>query len=174
MAGRFTQEDISKLSDRTIFFDANILMYLYWPTSPKSWAVNSYSSIYKQLLSNKNMLALNTFVLSEFINRALRFEWGKNTNKETDFKLFRQSNDGQQTQTDVFDVVKNKILPYFSLTNKILNSAEIKNLLVVDTLDFNDKIILDVCRAHNMVLLTNDADFSKSDVDILSANPKLR
>lgn len=174
MASRFTQSDISKLSGRTVFFDANILMYLFWPTSPKSWAVTSYSSIYKRLLSSKNILALNTFVLSEFINRALRFEWQIKTNKTIDYKLFRQSKDGQQTQIDVFDVAKNKILPYFSLTDRILNSAGIKNLLVVDILDFNDKIILDVCKANNMVLLTNDADFSKSDIDILSANSKLR
>lgn len=130
MASRFTQSDISKLSGRTVFFDANILMYLFWPTSP--------------------------------------------TNKTIDYKLFRQSKDGQQTQIDVFDVAKNKILPYFSLTDRILNSAGIKNLLVVDILDFNDKIIFDVCKANNMVLLTNDADFSKSDIDILSANSKLR
>ena len=46
-------------------------------------------------------------------------------------------------------------------------------MLVVDTLDFNDKIIYDICKTYNLVLLTHDADFSKSDIDILSANPKL-
>lgn len=31
MANRFKQADISALSGRTIFFDANVVIYLFWP-----------------------------------------------------------------------------------------------------------------------------------------------
>ena len=46
-------------------------------------------------------------------------------------------------------------------------------MLTIDRLDFNDKIILDVCKTQDMILLTNDSDFADADVDILSANPKI-
>ena len=53
-------------------------------------------------------------------------------------------------------------------------SGILEELLVVDELDFNDKIIFSLCKEKNMVLLTNDSDFVQSDIDILSANPKLK
>ena len=129
-------------------------------------------------------MAINTFVLSEVINRVLRIELEnedkkkkkkkKNKNKKKiDFKSFRNSPKGQSIQKDIFDITKNKILKYFQVIDKQLTTDNIKNMLSLDTLDFNDKIILDVCKTHNMVLLTNDADFANADIDILSANQKI-
>ena len=78
-----------------------------------------------------------------------------------------------QAQKDVFDIIRNRILTSFKVIDTQRTSEDIKNMLVVDTLDFNNKIIYDICKTYNLVLLTHDADFSKSDIDILSANPKL-
>lgn len=94
MANRFTQDDLSKISGRTVFFDANIILYLFWPVFSKGNAPQKYAAIFGKLLKNKNDLALNTFVISEVINRVLRLEWGNQTNKNIDFKQFRNSDAG--------------------------------------------------------------------------------
>ena len=62
---------------------------------------------------------------------------------------------------------------FLQVIDKQLMVIDIKNMLVVDKLDFNDKIIVDVCKTNNLILLTHDADFSNADVDTLSANPNL-
>ena len=173
MAKRFKISDIPDLSGRTVFFDANIILYLFWPVFSKGNKLQHYSSIFGKLHSNKNPLAINTFVLSEVINRVLRIEWDNKTKKNIEFKLFRNSSEGQSIQKDIFDITKNKILKYFQVIDKQLTTDNIKNMLSLDTLDFNDKIILDVCKTHNMILLTNDADFANADIDILSANQKI-
>lgn len=118
-------------------------------------------------------MAINTFVLSEVINRVLRMEWENKTGKSINFKSFRNSSEGLSVQKDIFDMIEDKILKYFQVIDKQLTTTDIKNMLIVDRLDFNDKIILDVCKARNMILLTNDADFKDTDIDILSANPKI-
>lgn len=174
MAKRFTISDIPNLSGRTIFFDANILIYLFWSIGNEA---QLYSSIFGKLYSNKNNMAINTFVLSEVINRVLRIEWkneDEKNKKKIDFKSFRNSSKGQSVQKDIFDIIKNKILKYFQVIDKQLTITDIKNMLVIDRLDFNDKIIFDVCKAHNMILLTHDADFKDTDIDILSANQKFQ
>ena len=127
-------------------------------------------------------MAINTFVLSEVINRVLRIELknedeknkDKKNKKKIDFKSFRNSSKGKSVQKDIFDIIKNKILKYFQVIDKQLTITDIKNMLTIDRLDFNDKIILDVCKAHNMILLTHDADFKDTDIDILSANQKFQ
>lgn len=173
MAKRYKQSDIPNFSCRIVFFDANIIIYLFWPVySKRNWA-QKYASIFGKLLANKNKLAVNSFVLSEVINRILRIEWETKTNKTCDFKSFRDTKDGRQIQNDIFAIIVDKVLSSFSVIDRRLTADDIKKFLTVDALDFTDKIICDVCRTHNMILLTNDADFTNADVDILSANPKL-
>ena len=174
MAGRFTAADIPGLSGRTVFFDANVVMYLFWPVlSEGNWS-DKYASIFGKLLANKNPLAVNSFILSEVINLVLRLEYNGYENAYSGFKIFRDSSDGRKVQEDIFDILKDKVLNYFSVTDKQMTAADIKNMLAVDNLDFNDKIIVDVCKEYNMVLLTNDADFAAAGIDILSANKRLR
>jgi len=174
MAKRFKISDIPDLSGRTIFFDANIILYLFWPVYSKGNEPRHYSSIFGKLYLNKNPMAVNTFVLSEVINRVLRMDWENKTGKSISFKSFRNSSDGLSAQKDIFDMIEDKILKYFQVIDKQLTTTDIKNMLIVDKLDFNDKIIFDVCKAHNMILLTHDADFKDTDIDILSANQKFQ
>lgn len=174
MAKRFKISNIPDLSGRTIFFDANILIYLFWPVFSKGNEPQRYSSIFGKLCSNKNPMAINTFVLSEVINRVLKMEWENKTRKSIEFKPFRNSSDGQSVQKDIFKIIQNIILQSFQVIDKQLTTTDIKNILTIDNLDFNDKIILDVCKAHNMILLTHDADFKDADIDILSDNQKFQ
>ncbi|MDQ7785688.1 MAG: hypothetical protein RDU20_22600, partial [Desulfomonilaceae bacterium] len=39
--------------------------------------------------------------------------------------------------------------------------------------DFNDQVIVEVCRAHGLKLITDDGDFRGAGLDVLTANPNL-
>ena len=60
----------------------------------------------------------------------------------------------------------------FSITDKHLTNKDFDKLLVVDSLDFNDKVIVETCKEFNLILLTHDSDFPSTDLDILSLNIK--
>ncbi len=168
---KYARKDIQKLKGRAIFFDANVLIYLFW-SIPNDSKAERYASFFSVLLENKNRLVVNSFVLSEVINRELRIEYN-NSDKTLDFKEFRNSPDGIQAQKDIFEIVKGRILNTFSVIDEKLSAQDIAAMLTVDKLDFNDKIIADTCRKNNFVLLTHDADFSNSDIEILTANNNL-
>lgn len=176
MKARYGINDIKHINGRPIFFDANIIIYLFWATSSNRSAPKRYSSLFSSLIGQGNPLFLNTHVISEVINRELRVSLefqNYKANGHNDFKAFRDTQDGQKVQEDIFSIVHENILTTFSLTECTINNDELSKLLIVDTLDFTDKLIVDVCKKNDMILLTHDSDFNNSDIEILSANPKL-
>lgn len=172
MKMRYTASSILSLKSRTFFFDANSLIYIFWPTSPDSQAAADYGSILATLLKNNAILATNEIVISEIINRILRIEFNKTGMLPDAFKKFRDSPEGRSVQEDIYTIIKNRILHRFHVASEILSKEDVHSLLTVSNLDFNDKIIELCCKKKGMILLTHDSDFSSSDVDILSANKK--
>ena len=115
-------------------------------------------------------------VLSEFVNRAIRIEYEnyKNTNGFCKYKQFRNSQDGQQTISDVYNTIKSAIIGSFQVSGKCFDEGDINQFLSLDRLDFSDKAIELICQENNFILLTNDGDFRNSSLDILSENRSLR
>lgn len=74
MANCYTKSQIPQLKERTIFFDANILVYLFVPTGNR-YCENGYSSVFSLLIKQKNKFVVDFIVLSEFINRAIRIDY---------------------------------------------------------------------------------------------------
>jgi len=172
MRMRYTASSIPSLKDRTFFFDANSLIYIFWSTSPDSQEAVDYGSIYATLVRNNATLAINEIVISEIINRVLRIEFGKTGMTKDKFKEFRDSEEGQSVQEDIYAIIKNKILDKFQIISDNCSKEEVSSFLSISKLDFNDKVIELLCKKKNMILLTHDHDFSSSDVDILSSNKK--
>lgn len=174
MRMRYTASNIPSLKERSVFFDANSLIYIYWPTSPDTEEATDYGSIMASLIKNNATLVVNEIVLSEVINRVLRFEFFKSDFPEEHFKEFRDSEEGKSVQNDIYEIIRNRILTRFKITSESFSKEELNSLLIVTKLDYNDKLIELCCKKNNMILLTHDSDFSSSDVDILSANSKLK
>ena len=184
MRMRYTASNIPSLKNRTVFFDANPLIYIFWPTTTDSKAANDYCSILATLMKNNVNLAVNEIVFSEIINRILRIEFNKTGfNKDEfnktelpkgKFKEFRDSAEGKSVQEDIYKIIKNRILNIFQITNESFSKEDFDSMLTATKLDFNDKLIELLCKKKNMLLLTHDFDFSSSDVDILSANRKFK
>lgn len=174
MKMRYTASNIPSLRNRTVFFDANLLIYIYWPTSPDAEEVTDYGSIMASLIKNNITLVINEIVLSEVINRVLRFEFYKSDFPKEQFKEFRDSEEGQLVQKDIYEIIRNKILSRFQVTSESFSKEELNSILTVTKLDYNDKLIELCCKKNNMILLTHDSDFFSSDLDILSANKKIK
>lgn len=174
MKMRYNASSIPSLKNKTFFFDANSLIYIFWPTSPDSQEAVDYGSILATLINNNAVLAINEIVVSEIVNRILRLEFNKRNMPKDRFKEFRDSTEGQSVQEDIYTIIRNRILNRFQVISEIYSKDEVCTLLNTSKLDFNDKIIELLCKKKGMILLTHDHDFAESDVDILSANKILR
>lgn len=168
MAINYKLEDVNKLKDRAVFFDANILIYLFWPTGQYRFEEN-YASAFRNLLRQKNKMFVDFLIISEVINRVIRIEHQK-INPNQKFKDFRNSQEGQDALNDIYLIVKQDVLNQFEVVGKVFDKQDIESKLIIDELDFVDKAIIELCKEHNLVLLTNDRDFKNADLDILTGN----
>jgi predicted nucleic acid-binding protein len=177
MKARYSIDNIDKLKDREFFFDANILIYLFWPTGSHSWE-ESYSSIFNQLFRSNKMI-INYTVVSEVVNRVIQTEYKKYLKNEDlsrdklSYKQYRNSEEGQGAIKDIYYLLKDTILPFFDVNDAEYSIDVINSFLELDSLDFGDKAIEYLCRENNYILLTNDSDFKNSDIELLSSNPTI-
>lgn len=178
MATKYRLQNIQNISERKIFFDANVLIYIFWPSGSYHWESN-YSSLFGRLLHQKNELVVDYIVISEIVNRAHRLEYDKYltsnsiTRNNFSYKRYRNSDEGQVSMTDIYIIIQANILNNFTVVGKIFSKEDIQSFLTIDSLDFSDKGILAICKENTFVLLTNDADYKAADIDILSSNPTI-
>lgn len=169
MATRYRLQDVAQLIGRDVFLDANILIYLFWPTGQQFFEQN-YARVFGNLLRQNNKLCVDFLVISEVINRVIRIEHQK-INPVQKFKDFRNSQEGQEALKDIYLIIQNNVLSRFDIIGKTFSKQDIENSLIVDELDFVDKATVALCKENALVLLTNDKDFKNTDLDILTGNP---
>ena len=76
MATKYTLKDISTIRDRKVFFDANVLIYIFWPSGYYR-REPGYSSAFGSLFRQKNELLVDFIVISEIVNHTHRLEYKK-------------------------------------------------------------------------------------------------
>lgn len=169
---RYRLEDLGTVKNKALFFDANVLLYIFWPTvsSTNQWAITAYSKLFANCIRQSVPLCLDAWVISEFINRAIRLE--KEKSEILEFKAYRKSPDGRSATRDIQSVIQSKILPHFDVIGKAFDKKDLAAIDLENT-DFNDLLIEKTCKKYGCVLATNDADFASSALDIISANRKL-
>lgn len=178
MANKYSTQDIAVLQSRKVFFDANVLIYINWPTGSLYWE-GLYSQIFGRLRRQQNELMVDFIVISEVINRAIRLEYEKYLGangilkNNLSFKKYRDSPEGQSALSDIYLIVKTNILDRFTIIGKSFSKVEIQSFLTLEPLDFADKGILLTCQENSCVLLTNDIDYKAADIDILTSNPAI-
>jgi hypothetical protein len=120
-------------------------------------------------------LAVDSNVISEVINVVMRREWGQLRASHPElgydtFKSFRDSVDGAATQAEINRVIEEEIFPVVEVVERPYSKSDILKLLVIDHLDFVDRLLVLLCSDGDYVLLTNDGDFADSAIDIISNN----
>lgn len=174
MAIKYRLNEVPQLQNKAIFVDANVLIYLFWPTGNIDWE-KKYASAIAKLIKQKNPLYVDFLVISEVVNRSFKiaYEAKKSSDAHLRYKQFRDSEEGQQELAEVYSIVENQILTQFNVIGNAFSKADILDFLTVDSLDFLDKGILKTCQNNHFVLLTNDKDFKNVDIDILTCNPAI-
>lgn len=170
MGNRYNSNDLYALKDRMFFFDTNVLMYLYY-SQGSGWLEAKYTKLFSSILTAKLQIVIDSNVISEFINAAIRLEYKKTASTIT-YKDYRNSENGQNKIQDIYNIMMT-MLATFEVVDNVVDKLKIQSLLVVDSLDFNDKLIENLCARNNYVLITNDIDYKNSKVDILSLNKKM-
>ena len=160
-----------------ILVDANIWLYLFpAPMNSQERFATQYSHGFSRMISDGAQPVLDPLVLSEYLNRYCRIEWAGQYNTQYPyFKDFRKSQDFQQV-AQTASVFAKRILTMCSIHNtpaKDLDVAQAIDDFETAAVDFNDSLLVDVCRKHGFKLLTNDADFQSGGIEVLTTNPRL-
>lgn len=174
MAQCFGLNDISKISNHNFFFDANVLIYLFGNSSNSVWE-EQYAKLYKSLINSQNLF-VNFMIISEFINREAKISYHSHlsfyniSKNQLTFKDYRNCPDGIEVLNGIYETVKVDILEKFNIIDESFSKNDIVDFLKIDSLDFNDKAIKNICLKNNYILVTNDSDFINTDLNILTAN----
>ncbi|MGL5786776.1 MAG: hypothetical protein ACRCX4_08175 [Bacteroidales bacterium] len=179
MKQRYNNFDISKINNRNIFLDANIIIFLFFTTKPYQEWQKDYSGMFLQMLNQGNKLMIDFIVLSEVINRELRVQYelylwqNKYSKKDVHFKDYRNSADGKEVLNHTYRIIQEKIFPLFQFDKKDFSQDDVSGFMTFEPLDFNDKAIEKLCREKSYILFTDDRDYAGSDIEIISTNPSL-
>jgi len=163
--------------EEKILIDTNIWIYLFPPPgNPRNNFATTYSWAFLSMIRKGAIPVLDPSILSEYINRYCRIEWEVNFRSTyPKFKSFRKSPDFS-TVVNAASTFAANILAKSTLQPLEpgkLNLAQAIQDFRSGQLDFNDSILVNICKQLNMKLLTNDSDFLTGGIDILTANPKL-
>jgi hypothetical protein len=128
-----------------------------------------------KMLSKGYSLAIDSHIISEAVNVVMRRKWSDLMRQHpelgyTEFKDFRDSVEGQAAQAEINRVLEDEVFPVIEVVERSYSKSDILKLLVVNRLDFVDRLLVLLCTDGDYVLLTNDGDFVDTDIDILSNN----
>lgn len=167
---RFTKSD-------AILIDANVWLYLYGPHRSGDRRTLEYSQALKWILKAGSSLYVDVLILSEFVNRFARmeFELWKSTLGNADFKAYRNHPDFREVAAAIAAAIR-RILRQARPVESGFTSIHMDVFLhdyVEKQPDFNDRVLLELCRNSRLTLVTHDADFKDCGIPVITANPRL-
>lgn len=158
-----------------LFLDTNIWLYLYGPQKPKARVIDTYSRMLKQILNAGSRIYIDVLVVSEFINACVRLKWQIATKREIRFKAFRNApyfkSVAKSISSDVASVMTHCLRVESGFAS--MEATELLNEFVAGKCDFNDQVIIRLCKREELTLITHDADFRRAGIPILTANHRL-
>ena len=160
-----------------ILVDTNIWLYLFpAPGNPQHRFANQYSTAFSNHISTDAQPILDPMVLSEYLNRYIRIEWdGNYKSSYPKFKDFRNSQDFLAVAASAKTFAK-KIVSFCKVHSIPANELDLNQALAdfsSGEVDFNDAILVDICKQKSLKLMTNDGDFQNGGIEILTTNPRL-
>lgn len=160
-----------------ILIDTNVWLYLFpAPGNPQQRFARQYSSAFSQLVKAQAEPVLDPMVLSEYLNRYCRIEWeGHFKAQYPKFKHFRQSRDFPAVASAAQSFAT-RILNFCQIHTISANELDLIQALAdfaAGQTDFNDALLVDICKKRNLKLMTNDADFQRGGIEVLTTNPRL-
>jgi predicted nucleic acid-binding protein len=170
-------KQFKELKNRQIVLDANVLIYKFGKKEDNRAWVILYRNRYQQLADDGFDLKVDLLVVAEYVNVAARDAQQELMDENPQlyhnkYKDFRDSPEGIQIMTEIYDIVRDHILVECQLINTELTNEEVQSVCFPEPLDFVDKIQALLCKKHDAVLFTNDSDFRSKGIAIFSNNDK--
>ncbi len=161
-----------------LLFDTNIWLFLYGPQYGLTDSrVRAYSAAMKSVLTGRSHILIDALVLSEFVNAMARFAYNTLPTKPRprDFKAYRSSSIFKPVAKSIADACR-RILAQAGRTDSGFPSLNIETTLSdyeTGKVDFNDQILVELCKSKNFTLVTDDSDFKGMGLTILTENRRL-
>jgi len=160
-----------------LLVDTNVWLYLYGPQEPKDWRSRVYSQALKWILEARSKMFVDVLVLSELVNRYSRLEFclWKERFGITEFKRYRNHPDFGPVAAAIGAALRSIIKQARCIETGIesIDMHSFLNDLEVNCPDFNDRILVELCRKNGLKLLTHDGDFKDSGIPVITANRRL-
>ncbi len=160
-----------------LFFDASIWLTIEPPAFAQPRPGDAiYTQAFKRILLAKSKIFVDAVVLSEVVNRWLRYSWEASDRAVyPTFKVFRHGSDCRRIAKDLGAACRRLLRNAESVDTGFRSMAvgEILSDVESGVRDFNDGVIAATCDARGFTLVTHDADFRGARAKILTANPKL-
>ena len=166
-------------STDAVLFDANVWLYIYGPQGDRFLTANkTYTSAMRRIRSVKGRIFIDGFVMSEFINAYSRYFYNQlpADAKPVNFKTFRDSKRFKHI-AELIAAKSRRVLKKCERIETGFTSANLDQILgdyQQGGVDFNDKILAELCQANDLKLVTHDRDFSGENLTIITGNPNWR
>ena len=167
----------------TFLFDNNIWIYLLCPLSNFDQRQQSiYSDFLRNVLLAKSTIYVTSLILSEFVNRCLRFDYNqwKKYPENIQYGLDYKTNFiGSDAYRESVKNVTNNVNRIISLTEKFPDDFHIIDLNFVlrnlNHVDFNDSYFIQMAKKRDLKIVTHDADFfnPQFDISIITGNKNI-
>lgn len=160
-----------------LFFDANVWIYTHGPKKPRPTGrmVKIYSQALKDIIAAGSQIYTDVLVISEFVNRYSRTLATMSHPNVKNFKKFRQTAAFKPIAKDTADATR-RVLGLCKRVGsefEVLRIAPLVDEYAEGNVDFNDQIIIKICKANKLKLVTHDGDFKGVNIPVLTANQKL-
>lgn len=159
-----------------VFIDTNVLIFYLHPSYINHWKHPIYVNTISMLQEKKCQMFINSLVVSEFINRFLRYDFNKMRDEKPDIKEFKRDYRQTQYYKDTLQFAITELSKFCEIFNvrHISDDFDKMNIIALYakykySFDFNDLIIAENVRSNNLKLLTDDKDFQNLDVALIKA-----
>ena len=167
-----------KATDK-LFLDANVWFYIYFAgvvgQRPEEAA---YSAAWKAILAAQSKVYIDALVVSEILNTHARSAYRTQNCQDRNFKnfkAFRRSPEFKSVAQRAALGVQ-RIVSYCTPIESGFSSLPLDSLWDVyaqGNVDFNDQILVEICRANGYLFVTHDGDFADKGIPVLTANRRM-
>lgn len=155
-----------------VFIDTNVLILYLHPSHINRKKRSYYANAIDMLQNKKCQMFINSLVVSEFINRFLRFDFAQI--KDENIKEFKRHYRQTQNYINTLQFAITELSKFCKTFNVryIRDNFDKMDIMALYakygySFDFNDLIIAENVRSKNLKLLTDDRDFQNLNVALI-------
>ncbi len=177
MANLFNIEHYTPKKNDEFFFDTNVWIYILIPALSFNQSVpEKYANFWGSIRKNNAKVLTSFVIISEFVNRYLRFQLEKYNKKNKisiSYKNFKNKEEYEENYKYILNIVNQIILPNSELVEAPLEiiSKDSSIYNYSKNCDINDNYIIEISKYFECFLVSSDKYLTSTceNVNILSS-----